>query len=99
MCALKDIEAKDRIIVALDCSAKEALQLADSLSGKATWLKIGMTLFYKEGPAFVQALKDKGFKIFVGCAFGCIKWCRYVYASCIRRLRNDARNSSNYARI
>lgn len=65
MCALKDIEAKDRIIVALDCSAKEALQLADSLSGKATWLKIGMTLFYKEGPAFVQALKEKGFKIFV----------------------------------
>lgn len=63
------IPAKDRIIVALDCGADEALALADKLSGKATWMKVGMTLYYAEGPSIVKALKDRGFKVFLDLKF------------------------------
>ena len=40
------IPRKERVIVALDCDRSRALELADMLAGKATWVKIGMTLFY-----------------------------------------------------
>ena len=55
----------DRIIVALDCDAQKALRIADALVDKATWLKVGMTLFYQEGPGIVEVLKAMGFKVFV----------------------------------
>lgn len=64
-----DIPAKDRVIVALDCSADEAIELAEKLSGKATWMKVGMTLYYAEGPSIVKALKDRGFKVFLDLKF------------------------------
>lgn len=60
---------RDRIIVALDCSAEEALALADKLQGKAVWMKVGMTLYYSQGPAIVKALKDRGFKVFLDLKF------------------------------
>lgn len=63
--SFSDIPASERIIVALDCPHDEALELADRLSGKATWLKVGMTLYYACGPAIVQELKDRGFKVFL----------------------------------
>ena len=55
----------DRIIVALDCGRDEALALADALTGRARWMKVGMTLYYTTGPAIVHELKDRGFKVFV----------------------------------
>ena len=58
-------EASDKVIIALDCSRERAFELADMLSGKATWVKVGMTLFYAEGPAIVRAFKDRGFKVFL----------------------------------
>lgn len=58
-------DAASRIMVALDCDASRALELADALAGKATWVKIGMTLFYAEGPAIVSAFKERGFKVFL----------------------------------
>ena len=61
----KEIEAADRVIIALDMSAEEALDLAKKLQGEARWVKIGMTLFYKEGPSFVQQFKDMGYKVFI----------------------------------
>lgn len=64
-----DIPAKDRVIVALDCSADEAIALAEKLSGKATWMKVGMTLYYAEGPSIVAALKERGFKVFLDLKF------------------------------
>lgn len=64
-----DIPQRDRIITALDCSADEAIALAHSLSGKASWVKIGMTLYYAEGPAIVKAMKDLGFKVFLDLKF------------------------------
>ena len=63
------LSVQDRIIVALDCDIDEALNLADALKGKARWLKVGMTLFYANGPAVVQALKKRGFKVFLDLKF------------------------------
>lgn len=63
------VPARDRVIVALDCGMKDALGLADKLQGRATWLKVGMTLFYECGPAAVRALKERGFRIFLDLKF------------------------------
>lgn len=56
----------DRIIVAIDTGdAEEALALARTLAGRASWLKIGMTLFYAAGPELVRAMRELGFQVFV----------------------------------
>ncbi len=60
-----EIQARDRLIVALDCSAAEAIAHANALAGTVRWLKVGMTLFYQEGPAIVRTLQDRGFDIFL----------------------------------
>lgn len=64
-----DAEARERVIVALDCDREEALSLADALSGHAKWLKVGMTLYYAEGPSIVQEFKERGFKVFLDLKF------------------------------
>ena len=56
---------EERIIVALDCSRDEAIELADKLRGRARWVKIGMTLYYACGPSIVAAFKQRGFKVFL----------------------------------
>ena len=53
------------VIVALDVGRDEALSLADSLRGRVRWLKVGMTLYYAEGPEIVARLREKGFDVFV----------------------------------
>lgn len=58
-------EARDKIMVALDCDAERALELAHELKGRVSWLKVGMTLFYSEGPKIVEAMKRLGFKVFL----------------------------------
>lgn len=62
-------DARDRVIVAIDCDRDRALELADSLEGHARWLKVGMTLFYAEGPSIVQEFKRRGFKVFLDLKF------------------------------
>jgi len=57
--------ADERVIVALDCSADEAIALATTLRGRVRWLKIGMTLFYANGPHIVGKLKELGFDVFL----------------------------------
>lgn len=57
--------ARERIIVALDCNRDEALDIARELSGHASWLKVGMTLYYACGPEIVKELKALGFKVFL----------------------------------
>lgn len=64
-----EIPAADRVIVALDCDASEAKRLAGVLSGRAKWLKVGMTLYYAEGPSIVQAFKELGFNVFLDLKF------------------------------
>lgn len=62
-------DARDRVIVAIDCDRDRALELADSLEGHARWLKVGMMLFYAEGPSIVQEFKRRGFKVFLDLKF------------------------------
>lgn len=64
-----DIPASERIIVALDCDRARALELAQMLSGKAAWLKVGMTLYYAEGPDIVKRFKELGFNVFLDLKF------------------------------
>ena len=56
------------VIIACDFANKKAtfdfLALFDSLPEKP-YLKIGMELFYGEGPDIVREIKDKGYKIFL----------------------------------
>ena len=62
-------DARDRVIVALDCDKTTALDLAGKLSGHARWLKVGMTLYYAEGPSIVKTFKELGFKVFLDLKF------------------------------
>ena len=61
--------ASERVIVALDCGADEAIALADKLAGKARWVKVGMTLYYAEGPAIIKMFKRRGFNVFLDLKF------------------------------
>lgn len=64
------LPARDRVIVALDCNTGwEAIVMADALVGKASWVKVGMTLYYAEGPAIIQMFKRRGFKVFLDLKF------------------------------
>ena len=56
---------RDRIIVALDCPADEAIVLGEKLTGHASWVKVGMTLYYAVGPAIIHDFHKLGFKVFV----------------------------------
>lgn len=69
MLGFNDISRADRVIVALDCGKEEALELGVKLQGHAKWMKIGMTLYYAEGPAIVKAFKDMGYNVFLDLKF------------------------------
>ena len=62
---LSEQEARDAIIVALDCDRETALDLADKLAGKAVWVKVGMTLFYRYGPSMVDEMRARGLRVFL----------------------------------
>ena len=62
---LTDDEARESVIIALDCDRDTAIDLATRLQGKARWVKVGMTLFYAEGPSIVREMRDRGFKVFL----------------------------------
>ncbi len=54
------------VIIACDFSSREILyNFLKPFEGMNPYLKIGMELFYKEGPILVKELHDKGFKIFL----------------------------------
>jgi len=54
------------VIIACDFKNKEDLYIfLDKMPNKKPFLKIGMELFYKEGPSLVKKLKSEGYKIFL----------------------------------
>jgi len=62
--------AKEKIIVALDVpTLTEADAILTELEGAATWCKIGMQLFTREGPPMVRLAWERGFKIFLDLKF------------------------------
>lgn len=56
---------RESLIVALDTDAHTALTLARTLRGRVEWVKVGMTLFYAEGPEIVARFIDLGYKVFL----------------------------------
>lgn len=57
--------AKD-VIIACDFDSKEkVLNFLDLFKGKKPFVKIGMELYYAEGPAIVKEIKARGHKIFL----------------------------------
>ena len=54
------------VIVACDfASAEEVFAFLDKFEGKKPFVKIGMELYYAEGPAIVKEIKKRGHKIFL----------------------------------
>ncbi len=54
------------VIIALDFDSKErTLAFLDRFTGEKPFVKIGMELFYAEGPAVVREIKARGHKIFL----------------------------------
>ena len=56
---------KDVIIACDFSSAEETYKFLDKFTGKKPFVKIGMELFYAEGPQIVRELKKRGHKIFL----------------------------------
>ena len=54
------------VIVACDfASAKAVFDFLDKFKGRKPFVKIGMELFYAEGPSIVREIKKRGHKIFL----------------------------------
>ena len=54
------------VIIACDFpSGEETLRFLDRFTGEKPFVKIGMELFYAEGPQIVRAIKARGHKIFL----------------------------------
>lgn len=54
------------VIVACDfASAQQTFEFLDKFTGKKPFVKIGMELYYAEGPSIVRELKKRGHKIFL----------------------------------
>ncbi|ASW43226.1 MAG: orotidine-5'-phosphate decarboxylase [Clostridiales bacterium] len=56
---------KDVIIACDFQSKKEVFEFLDKFKGKKPFVKIGMELFYSEGPQIVREIKKRGHKIFL----------------------------------
>ena len=54
------------VIVACDFSSKQAvMDFLDKFTDEKPYVKIGMELFYAEGPSIVKEIKERGHKIFL----------------------------------
>ncbi len=58
--------SKRDVIIACDFSSKEqTLTFLDKFTGRKPFVKIGMELFYAEGPEIVRTIKARGHRIFL----------------------------------
>ena len=56
---------KDVIIACDFSSAEQTFAFLDKFTGRKPFVKIGMELFYAEGPSIVKEIKKRGHKIFL----------------------------------
>ncbi len=56
---------KDVIIACDFATGRETMDFLGELDGQDPFVKIGMELFYSEGPVFVRELKETGYRIFL----------------------------------
>ncbi len=55
-----------KVIIALDfASAKETMDFLNKINEENLFVKLGMEIFYKEGPEFVKEIKNLGHKVFL----------------------------------
>ena len=58
--------SKRDVIIACDFSSKkQTLNFLDKFTGRKPFVKIGMELFYAEGPEIVRTIKERGHRIFL----------------------------------
>jgi orotidine-5'-phosphate decarboxylase len=63
---LSSLPARERIIVAFDVQTNEDYNfLVENLNGIATYVKVGMEIFYAKGEGIIKELQEQGFKIFL----------------------------------
>ena len=54
------------VMVSLDFkSGEEALNFLDQFTGKQLYVKVGMELYYAEGPSIIREIKKRGHKLFL----------------------------------
>ena len=59
-------QARQRLIVALDVpDPKSAMRLVAELEGTCAWFKVGLELFIAAGPAVLEPIVARGFKVFL----------------------------------
>lgn len=64
------LDTRDRLIVALDFSyLRDALDMVEALAGVVTHFKVGMELFYSEGPRAVEEVRRRGVQVFLDLKF------------------------------
>ena len=56
---------KDVIIACDFSSAEETFRFLDRFTGRKPFVKIGMELYYAEGPAIVREIRERGHRIFL----------------------------------
>ncbi|MFD2443459.1 orotidine-5'-phosphate decarboxylase [Bacillus sp. CGMCC 1.16607] len=57
---------RNSLIIALDFSSKDKVtRFLEPFQGEQLFLKVGMELFYQEGPSIVTYLKEKGHQVFL----------------------------------
>jgi orotidine-5'-phosphate decarboxylase len=60
------LDPRERLIVALDLpTAASALDLVDRMEGRCLWYKVGLELYLASGPAIVEEVCKRGFKVFL----------------------------------
>src|SRR5215475_14218280 len=59
-------DPKDQLAVALDVAdSRLALDLVDRLGDSCKWLKVGMELYYAAGNSLLDALRSRGYRVFL----------------------------------
>jgi orotidine-5'-phosphate decarboxylase len=67
---MNGLRLEERIFVALDYdNGDDALRLAEQLGDTIRTMKVGLQLFFKEGPSILQRLQELGFQVFMDCKF------------------------------
>ena len=85
--------SKRDVIIACDFSSKEqTLNFLDKFTGRKPFVKIGMELFYAEGPEIVRTIKERGHRIFLDLKFHDIPKTVKKAMSVLRNLDVDMTN-------
>lgn len=85
--------SKRDVIIACDFSSKEqTLNFLDKFTGRKPFVKIGMELFYAEGPEIVRTIKERGHRIFLDLKLHDIPYTVKKAMSVLRNLDVDMTN-------